>query len=211
MDGPEMQSIGGRVIERLRRKLSYANVVATLALFIALGGSSYAALVITGRNVKDGSLTQRDLRRNTLGGNQIKESSLGTVPRARNANRLNGVTANDLRVRCPRGTAPVSDTCIETSARGALPYGYAAIACEDTNTRTSPGRRLPTHAELMTAIGDYGITLAQGGELTSDVYPSASDPTRLDVLVLIDVGTVTHVPDTYEGARPFRCVTDPLN
>jgi hypothetical protein len=199
------------VIERLRRKLSYANVVATLALFIALGGSSYAALVVTGRNVKDGSLTYRDLKRNTLGGTRIKESSLGAVPRASNANRLDGLRANDLRVRCPRGTAPVSDTCIETSARGAMPYGAAAIACEGTDRRTSPGRRLPTHAELMTAIGDYGIALGQGGELTSDVYPSATDPGRLDVLVLIDVGTVTHVPDTYEGARPFRCVTDPLN
>ena len=32
------------MLERLRGRLSYANVVATLALFVALGGSSYAAL-----------------------------------------------------------------------------------------------------------------------------------------------------------------------
>ena len=31
------------MIEALRRRLSYANVMATLAVFIALGGSSYAA------------------------------------------------------------------------------------------------------------------------------------------------------------------------
>jgi len=38
------------------RRLSYANVVATLALFVALGGSSYAAIRITGKNVVDGTL-----------------------------------------------------------------------------------------------------------------------------------------------------------
>jgi hypothetical protein len=32
-------------------KLTYANVTATLALFIALGGSSYAAVKLTGKDV----------------------------------------------------------------------------------------------------------------------------------------------------------------
>ena len=40
----------------LRRHLSYANVMATVAVFIALGGSSYAALKITGADVRNGSL-----------------------------------------------------------------------------------------------------------------------------------------------------------
>src|SRR2546423_11181088 len=82
--------------DMLRRTLSYSNVMATLAVLIALGGSSYAALSITGRNVKDGSLTFRDLRGNTVRGAQISESTLGRVPRARNADRLNGVTASRL-------------------------------------------------------------------------------------------------------------------
>ena len=50
-------------MRRIRGKLSYANVVATLALFIALGGTSYAALTITGNNVKNVSLTGRDVKR----------------------------------------------------------------------------------------------------------------------------------------------------
>jgi hypothetical protein len=36
------------LLSNLRARLTYANVVATLALFIALGGSSYAAITITG-------------------------------------------------------------------------------------------------------------------------------------------------------------------
>jgi hypothetical protein len=36
---------------------SHGTVVAYLALFVALAGSSYAAMSITGRDVRDGSLT----------------------------------------------------------------------------------------------------------------------------------------------------------
>jgi hypothetical protein len=32
------------MIQRLRARLTYANVMATIAVFIALGGSSYAAI-----------------------------------------------------------------------------------------------------------------------------------------------------------------------
>ena len=66
------------VIEAIKQRLTYANVMATVAVFIALGGSSYAALSITGRDVQNGSLTYRDLKRNTLGGSRIKESQPGS-------------------------------------------------------------------------------------------------------------------------------------
>ena len=200
------------MIEAIRRRLTYANVMATLAVFIALGGSSYAALTITGRNVKNGSLTFRDLRRNTLGGSRIKESGLGTVRRARNADRLNGVTAQRLLVRCPEATVPVSNVCVENAARAALPYGAAAVTCEGTDRDAGPGRRLPSHDELMTAIGDAGIALAPGGELTRNVYPSTSDPGRVDVLyVNTETGGVGITPNTAAGAKAFRCVADPRN
>jgi hypothetical protein len=199
------------VIDRLRRHFTYANVMATLAVFIALGGSSYAALNLTGRDIKDGSLTHRELKRNTLGGTKIRESRLGKVRRARNADRLNGLSAGRFLIRCPRDTVPVSDVCIETAPRAAAPYRIAAVACEAFDRRTTPGRRLPTHDELMTAIGDFGIALAAGGELTRNVYPSP-DPGRVDVLVITDdVGNVAVTSDTAAGAKPFRCVADPLN
>jgi hypothetical protein len=199
------------VIDRLRRHFTYANVMATLAVFIALGGSSYAALNITGRDVKDGSLSQRELKRNTLGGTRIKESRLGKVRRARNADRLNGFKAERFLVRCPRDTVPVSDVCVELTPRPPAPYQVAAVACEQVDRRTTAGRRLPSHDELVTAIGDNGIALAAGGELTRNVYPSP-DPGQVNVLVMTDgAGSVALTPNTPAGAKAFRCVTDPLN
>ncbi len=50
----------------MRERLSYANVMATVAVFIALGGTSYAALKITGKHVVDGSLTGKDVRNNSV-------------------------------------------------------------------------------------------------------------------------------------------------
>ncbi len=93
-------------MSRLRHHLTYANVMATLAVFIALGGSSYAALKVTGKNVKDRSLTYRDLKRNTLGGSRIKESRLGVVPRANNSRRVGGLSAARLLVKCQAGNDP---------------------------------------------------------------------------------------------------------
>src|SRR4051812_10228171 len=56
----------------MRRHLSYSNVTATLALFIALGGSSYAALRITGRDVANGSLTGKDIKKRSVPVNRLR-------------------------------------------------------------------------------------------------------------------------------------------
>jgi hypothetical protein len=58
----------------LRHRLSYANVMATVAVFIALGGSSYAALRITGRNVPKDALTGADIK--NLAGKDVRTTRL---------------------------------------------------------------------------------------------------------------------------------------
>jgi hypothetical protein len=64
------------VLSKLRSRLTYANVVATLALFVALGGSSYAALTVTGKNVKNSSLTGKDVKNSSLTTSDVKNRSL---------------------------------------------------------------------------------------------------------------------------------------
>ncbi|MET0769563.1 MAG: hypothetical protein ABW081_06610, partial [Solirubrobacteraceae bacterium] len=69
--------------------------MAIVALFMALGGTSYAALKITGKNVANSSLTGLDVKNKSLGpielkpdsltGDQINESALGAVPEALHA------------------------------------------------------------------------------------------------------------------------------
>ena len=64
---------------RIRRHLTYANVVSSLCLFVLLGGSAYAAAKITGKNVKNGSLTGRDVKNNSLTGKDVKRLGAGDL------------------------------------------------------------------------------------------------------------------------------------
>ena len=198
------------MLTKLRQRLTYANVMSTLAVFIALGGSSYAALTISGSSIENRSIPAKKLKRNSLTTREVRESRLSRVPRAKRADRLGSFTAADLRVRCPSDTFPMADVCVERSSRAATPYGSAVLQCRQVGTPAGPGRRLPSHGELMAALA--AVTLAPGGELTSDVYPSSTDPGRLNALVIVDqVGGVSLTPDTAAGAKAYRCVTDPLN
>ena len=101
------------MLGKFRSRLTYANVVATLALFLALGGGT-TAMALQGRNTVDsgdiinqqvkspdlenagvrsvdvlnGSLAGIDVAPKTLTGGHIDESTLGTVPTAGNADKL---------------------------------------------------------------------------------------------------------------------------
>ena len=69
------------------RRPGYANVVATLALVVAMGGTSYAAVKITGKDVKNSSLTGKDVKNESLTGKDLKKQSVpldrlsGSLPR----------------------------------------------------------------------------------------------------------------------------------
>ena len=195
----------------LRPRITYANVVATLALFLALGGSAYAVSKITGANVKDRSLTSRDLKSNSANGRVVNEKTLAAVPRAQNSARLAGKPATRFLVSCPAGTITASDVCIEVQTRPPASYRSAAFDCSLIDSNERIGRRLPTHQELMLALAQPEITLAPGGELTGEVYPS-STPGKVDVLsVTEENGSVAIGPDDGSNAKSYRCVADPMN
>jgi hypothetical protein len=57
-------------------RVTYANLMATVAVFIALGGTTTAAVLITGKNVKNGSLTGADIKSRSIGSIDIKDGDL---------------------------------------------------------------------------------------------------------------------------------------
>lgn len=58
------------------RRPSPSLVISLIALFVALGGSSYAAISITGKNVKNSSLTGADIKNSSLTTSDVKDASL---------------------------------------------------------------------------------------------------------------------------------------
>ena len=76
----------------MSRHLTYANVTATVALFIALGSGAYAVSQVGSGDIKNDSIRSidlknrhgvkgRDVKRNSLGGREVDETAL-------NANRI---------------------------------------------------------------------------------------------------------------------------
>src|SRR3954449_4635595 len=76
-----------------RPRLSYANVIGTLAIFVALSGTATAAVTVSGSSIKDRSIPHKKVVLDTLTGAEIKESTLGKVP---NADKLDGVDSSAL-------------------------------------------------------------------------------------------------------------------
>lgn len=79
----------------------YASVTATLALVVALGGTSYAAISIPKNSVgspqiKKDAVKSADVKNDGLKGKDIKESTLAKVPAATNADQLGGKTLRGL-------------------------------------------------------------------------------------------------------------------
>lgn len=60
------------------RRPRASTVIASLALFVALGGSATAATLITGGKIKDGTITGKDVKNSTLTGAKVKNGSLGS-------------------------------------------------------------------------------------------------------------------------------------
>ncbi len=82
----------------IRKRLSYANVVATLALFLAIGGVGYAASrlpknSVGTKQIKRGAVTGAKVKKQTLTGNNINLAKLGTVPSATTASALTALEA----------------------------------------------------------------------------------------------------------------------
>jgi len=198
----------------LRRHISYANVVATLALFVAVGGSSYAALRVGSREIRNNSIRSVDLRNNgiagkdvrnrgirardvgrdALGGGVIKESRLARVP---DAALLEGKPAFDFRLRCPGGTIPKAGVCIESTPRAPLPFSSAIGLCSDS------GRQLPDFAVLK-RTGEENGPLSPQPEWTSSVYEGGPD--ELKVVLVTSNGGEAFAPAIGPTPRPFRCM-----
>jgi hypothetical protein len=63
-----MRTVG---VRQLRDTLTYANVTATVALFIALGGSSYAAIELSKNSVRSKQIASGQVKRSDIGKNAV--------------------------------------------------------------------------------------------------------------------------------------------
>lgn len=101
-------------MKQIRKRLTYANVMSSIAVFLVLGGgAAYAAKKVGSNEIKGNSITTGKIKKEAVTTSKIKQNSittakiangavtgakvnlgsLGTVPSAENANKLGGVSA----------------------------------------------------------------------------------------------------------------------
>jgi hypothetical protein len=114
-------------------------IVACIALTVALGGTSYAAIRLPAASVgtkhlKKGAVTGVKVKRNTLTGTQIAEASLAKVPAALTADSADSADSAD-----------ISRVDYRQSAAGAVPTsGHVRVAanCDAGTFATGGGAKV---------------------------------------------------------------------
>ena len=168
----------------LRERLTYGNVVATLALFIALGGSAYAALrvppnsvgarqlkasSVTNGKIASGAITAAKVAEHSLTGQDINLPALGTVPSATNAESAsNANTVGGHVASCPADTTLIRGLCFDSQSNPEAPNLEAAA--EDCAQK---GGFLPTPMELYSTQGTLHLGTGLGAsqhQFTDDLY-----------------------------------------
>jgi hypothetical protein len=93
-------------VKKIRKRITYANVMSSIAVFLVIGGASAFAATHLGKNsvgtkqLKNNAVTTAKIKKNAVTGAKVKDGSLtgadinlgalGTVPSAANANTVGG-------------------------------------------------------------------------------------------------------------------------
>lgn len=178
------------------RPPSPAMVVALIALFVAMGGTGYAALKLSAnsvgtRQLKKGAVTTSKLHRgavtgsqvasNSLTGAQINASTLGTVPNAANAahatnsEQLGGLGSGLYQLSCPGGKAvqilgSASESCTDTVAN-------ATNATNASNAANATNASHATNSDQLGASPASAYLKGTDSITTGDLGGTYSAPT----------------------------------
>ena len=131
----------------VRERMTYANVVATLALVIAIGGG--AALALPGRNTVDSG----DVIDNALRARDIRDAASGSD--AVDADRLDGATVEDLAMRIDHD---VTITSPDDPAEAIATVGAARIEVACHHLGPNNGELLLTGTDTVLDGDNYNVT-----------------------------------------------------
>lgn len=197
-------------------------MVSLVALFVALGGTGYAAFKVGSRNiksgavgsraVKNGSLRGKDLKRGTVGGREVNEDKLdpgkldagrlGVVPNASHATRADTATTAANAIAAANATTVGGVTVKQIAVSPPIPstgttttplFDLAGLKVVETCTGTG-------HViDLQATAHEPGIIKASGQQDQTPLNPWASnDPDFLPTSPAFDVNQAA-IPENSEG------------
>jgi hypothetical protein len=145
-----------------RRRLSFANVTSLLALFVALGGTSYAAATIGAAQIRSGAVGKSEIRTGAVGKSEAATNSIGALE-LRSNSVGNAELADDVVTtsELKNGTVELDD--LSAAAR-------AALTATDRAAVTSAGTAAGGNAKAVTrtGTGTYAVEFAR--DVTACTY-----------------------------------------
>ncbi len=193
-------SRGSRMLGSIRARLTFANVMASVAVFIALGGASYAAVSLPrnsvgSKQVRAHSIRQGDLAAGSVGTQQLRRRSV-TAPKLANK----GVTKRSLSSWIRGQLRRRSAAGPPGPAGPAGPRGPGAIAARYSATASAtPAPRTVIDTGGFTIRGSCNVTPA--GTLFNLTLRSAQGATVYQTIA-IDQGPGD--PPGQEVAQTFN-------
>ncbi len=193
-------------MERIRARITYANVVATLELFLALGGVGYAATQLPKssvgtRQLKTGAVTAAKIKAGAVTGAAVKDGSLGAAdlaPGALAAGPAGAVgPAGPAGVQGPPGE-PGAGLTPATFIDAGLPDGEPGCGAhqgfvnwepqttEHVGYYRSPDGLVHLHGTGLQCLPDSGVVfvLPPGYRPLENVYFLSQDPSTREPIVV---------------------------
>jgi hypothetical protein len=156
------------MLSGIRSRLTYANVMASIAVFGMLGGASYAAVQV---------------KKNSVGPSQIKKNAVGSselAPKSVGSSELKKSAKGSSTVRTATATVPL--TCTESGGPGFFTLGCtgagtARAACNQGERATGGGYAEPP--QFQSGNQNSGATITE-----SRPDPTTGTPTGFAVKAL---------------------------
>ena len=180
---------------RLRSpQITPALIISLVALFVSLGGTAYAAIVVSSNS---------QVAQNTIAGHApITGIHPNLISGSVNATDLSAAYKTSVKVHCPSGMYYAGGLCFEPNTRASASFISANSTCQLAN------RRLPTLPELAVAFNN--LSASQSGEWFDDLFVSNGQT----VAATLSQSTARQILVTffdYNSLVPYRCVTTPTN
>jgi hypothetical protein len=176
----------------------YAGVTATLALAVALGGTSYAATAVSSRDIRDGTIRASDLAIGSVTSAKVRDGSLlrrdfrpGQIPAS---GRGGTGTSGQRGVRGPQGVAGPKGS---KGDRGPTGDAGTAGAQGTTGAQGAQGGAGAQGVAGSDAVADVGMT-SQGTSFPT-TSPTFTPIPNLAQTVTVPAGTQRRLLATFSG------------